>query len=267
MPIGIGAATLAGGALSAGGSLIGSGKASSAAKSSAEMQQQQANLTRATLAPFVAAGGAVAPAYAAAALSGPTGGGPDYLTQAAGMVPGQMTQAELEQTPGYQWTLAQNLKGIQSQASARGLGVSGAALKGAAQYATGLANQTYKDQFALAQQRFADVQGLSQQQQSNLNSWLTRLGNAAGLGENAAAGAGQATSQLYAGAGNALTNAGVLSGAGLTGATNALNSGINNYLGYNQYQQQIAQQNNPTAAGWDTSGNAGVSMAGQQGWY
>ena len=238
------AAALGGGALSAGGSLIGSGKASSAAKSSAEMQQQQANLTRQTLAPFVGAGANVLPAYQQAVLSGQFGpNGENFLNDAWALFPGQMTQAELEQTPGYQFTLAQGLKGVQSQASARGLGVSGAALKGAAQYATGLANQTYKDQFQIAQNRFSDALSLNNTQQNNLNAWTDRLNKAAGLGESAAAQTGQVTSSLYQGAGNALTNAGVLSGAGLTGAGNALNQGIGNYLGYNAYQQQTQQQN------------------------
>jgi hypothetical protein len=83
------------------------------------------------------------------AQSGPTAGGPDYIAQAAGERPLQMTQAQLEQTPGYQFTRDQGLKMTQSAAAARGLGVSGASLKGAATYATGLANTTYKDQFNL----------------------------------------------------------------------------------------------------------------------
>ena len=72
-------------------------------------------------------------------------------------VPGGMSQAELEQTPGYQFTRDQGLQAVQNSAAARGLGVSGAALKGAATYATGLADQTYKDQFAIKQQQFTDT--------------------------------------------------------------------------------------------------------------
>jgi len=60
-----------------------------------------------------------------------------------------MTQENLEKTPGYDFTKTQGLKAVQNSAAARGLGVSGAALKGAATFATGLANQTYKDQFTL----------------------------------------------------------------------------------------------------------------------
>jgi hypothetical protein len=56
------------------------------------------------------------------------------------------TQQGLEQTPGYQFTLDQGLKSAQNAAAARGLGVSGAALKASDTYATGLANSTYNQQ-------------------------------------------------------------------------------------------------------------------------
>ncbi len=68
----------------------------------------------------------------------------DYLTS-----PIVMDQNALEQTPGYQFTKTQGLKAVQNSAAARGLGVSGAALKGAATFATGLADQTYQTQFNL----------------------------------------------------------------------------------------------------------------------
>src|ERR1051326_7373007 len=58
-----------------------------------------------------------------------------------------MDQATLEKTPGYQFNLTQGLKATQNSAAARGLGSSGAALKGAAMFATGLADNTYQNQF------------------------------------------------------------------------------------------------------------------------
>lgn len=77
-------------------------------------------------------------------------------------MPNQMTQAELEATPGYQFSLNQGLRAAQNSAAARGLGVSGAALAGAAKFATGLADNTYQNQFANSQQLFADRQTLNQ---------------------------------------------------------------------------------------------------------
>ncbi len=155
------------------------------------------------------------PQGGAAGSSGSGGGGG---TAAAGPQP-MSEQQFLEQTPGYQFALSQGLKSVQSSAAARGLGVSGAALKGAAAYATGLADNTY---------------------QTNLLQPLQYLGS---LGENAAAqtgtigsGLAQAQAQSITGAGNALA-------AGQVGSANALSSGINgignsaqNYLLYSQLQ-------------------------------
>ncbi len=70
--------------------------------------------------------------------------------------PGAMTQAALEATPGYQFNLAQGLQATQNSASARGLGVSGAAMKGAATFATGLADSTYQNQFNNQQTQFTN---------------------------------------------------------------------------------------------------------------
>ena len=66
--------------------------------------------------------------------------------------PINMDQATLEKTPGYQFNLTQGLKATQNSAAARGLGSSGAALKGAATFATGLADNTYQNQFNNAMQ-------------------------------------------------------------------------------------------------------------------
>ncbi len=92
-------------------------------------------------------------------------------------------QSTLEGLPGYQFTRDQGLKSVQNGAAARGLGSSGAALKGAATYATGLANSTF-------------------------GSYADRIANSAGMGLNAAdalagvgttAGSGIANSQIQGG--------------------------------------------------------------------
>lgn len=82
-------------------------------------------------------------------------------------LPPAMTQAELEQTPGYQFTRSQGLQAVQNSAAARGLGVSGAAMKGAATFATGLADSTYQQQFAQKQQLFSDAFNQNQAQFGN----------------------------------------------------------------------------------------------------
>src|SRR5579871_6684786 len=121
-------------AVSAGAGLVGSGISAIAAGNAANKQvaaeqsaqqalQQQYQQTRADLLPYNTAGQAAVqniqqmPAFSFAP-----------------------TQAQLEQTPGYQFNLSQGLKAVQNSAAARGLGVSGAAQKGAASYASGLAD-------------------------------------------------------------------------------------------------------------------------------
>lgn len=73
------------------------------------------------------------------------------------IAPVHMDQKTLEATPGYKFNLAQGNKAVMNSAGARGLGVSGAALKGAGTFATGLADATYQQQFqnALANKQMA----------------------------------------------------------------------------------------------------------------
>jgi hypothetical protein len=200
-----GGLALAGGVMQGAGSKKAGNQAAVAAKEAARTQQMMYLQTRADLSPFTGAGASVLPAVNALAMSGPTGGGPDYVGMAGSMFPGGlpgsagatgtpgggMTQAELEATPGYQFTRDQGLKAVQSAAASRGLGMSGASLKGAATYATGLADSTYKNQFDISQDKFKDVLMLNTNQQTNLTNQWGRLIDTAKLGATAAAGLGQ----------------------------------------------------------------------------
>ena len=136
-----------------------------------------------------------------------------------------MTQAALEQTPGYQFDLAQGLKATQSAAAARGLGVSGASLKGAATYATGLADKTYQDQFNMQQQRFNDLLSLNTGQQGNLTNQFNRFNALAGMGESAAAGTGTIGASLANTSANYTNQAGLDQAAGTSGVNSALTGG------------------------------------------
>jgi hypothetical protein len=179
---------------------------------------------------------------------------------AQGMMPGQMTQAQLEATPGYQFTRDQGLKAVQSSAAARGLGVSRSSILGAGDYVTGLADKTYLDQFNVAQQRFGDVLNLNTAQQGNLQARFGRLSGLATIGESAAAGTGVAGTSAASTAGNYLNQAGLATAAGTTGVSNALANGANNYLAYNALQKYL----NPSTTGYGTSaaGTPGISASG-----
>lgn len=205
------ATLIAGGLGAVGGvasAVIGSNAATQAAKLQSDAAaaankntQQMFSTTQANLEPYMAQGvGAIPELQGLLGLkgsgSGPNGGAPDAAT----------IQKTLEGMPGYQFQLQQGLQATQSGFAAQGLGQSGAALKGAANYAEGLAGTSY-------QQLFGNV----------LNS--------VGLGESAAGTLGQ-QGLGYANAENSLTTGGAAaSAAGVVGSANSTIGGINNAIG------------------------------------
>ena len=213
-------------------------KAGNAAKDAAALQAKQFEQTRADLAPYNQTGQSVLPNMQALAFGGMYGpGGKNYLDMAEQNLPGHMTQAELEATPGYQWNLDQ---GSQIDAvrggGARSRG-QGAALKGAAKYATGLADSTYKNQFDMRQTQFSDIFNIGGQQQTNLNNMWNRMSGLATLGEAAAAQTGTLGTAAAKSEGQGLMAAGQYEAAGLTGATNAVQNAASNYLAYDAFKR------------------------------
>ncbi|HEY2617780.1 MAG TPA: hypothetical protein VGI78_10615 [Acetobacteraceae bacterium] len=215
-----------GGIISGIGSLIGGQQASSADKAASNLAQTGYKLASSNLSPYISAGDTAETSALALATGSPTGGGTDYVSQAAGMQPGQMTEAELQQTPGYQWQLGQGLKSVQSAAAAKGLGVSGSSLKGAATYATGLADSNYQNQFNNAQTRFTNSLNLNTAQQGNLTNQFNRLNALTTTGESAAKDLATTGAQYTNTAATALENAGTAESSG----TKGLASGVGNAL-------------------------------------
>src|SRR5579859_330553 len=120
------------------------------------------------------------------------------------------TPGDLTQTPGYQFTLNQGLKATQNSQTARGLGVSGAAIQAGDQYATGLADQTY-----------------NQQLQNYMAQNLQGYNMLTGMATTGLQGALQQGNQEV-GAGSTMGGWG-MQGAGLSGAYNAM--GANSFAG------------------------------------
>jgi hypothetical protein len=219
MPIG---ATLGAAAIGAGASVIGSSNAASAQQSAAananatqlqianqnaQLQRDQYAQTRADLLPYNANGIGASNALTAALPS---------LT-----APIKMDQATLEATPGYQFSLSQGLKSVQNSAAARGLGVSGAAMKGAAAYATGLADSTYQNQF--------------NNENINRTNAYNRLTGVATLGENAAAMTGNvgqvganSTVASNTAAGNSISNNTIGAGNAQAGSYMSMANAVSN---------------------------------------
>lgn len=159
------------------------------------------------------------------------------------------TMQQLQQTPGYQFQLQQGLESVQNAAAARGLGVSGAALKGAGNFASGLAAANY-------QQQFNDY-------------WANQLNR-----YNMLAGLSNTGAQVAVGSMPGLNTAAQLYGQGITGISNALTTGAQNLQGLagsalsgNTAAQSLMQQiglNGTTNVGnlGGSVTNAGGSLSG-----
>lgn len=118
-------------------------------------------------------------------------------------------------SPGYQFALDQGNASVNALAGARGGLNSGATLQALQENGIGMANQEY-------------------------GNWWNRLSGIAGSGQNAAAQQGTAMTNAAQGVSNAYGAIGNARAAGAIGTANAINGGIQNYLGYQQYQNGLA---------------------------
>lgn len=194
-----------GGGLSAAGGIasgiIGANAASGAARTqaqaaqyAAQLQAQEIQQTRNDLSPFREAGASVLPGLEALLGVYQPGGNATATLNA------------LKATPGYQFVLDQGLLATQNGYAAQGLSKSGAALKGAANYAEGLAGTTY-------------------------NSIVANEMGLATLGENAAAMTGELGMQGVGAQSNLLTGAAAAQAAGQVGSAGALAGGLSGFSG------------------------------------
>lgn len=234
MSAGISAATamMIAGGLAVGGSMISAdasrsaaNKQSDAAKNASQMQWDQYNANKQSLQPFTNVGyNAINPMLGAMGYNADYSKNPNsILNQQFSFNPGDLTK-----TPGYQFALQQGLQGINNSDSARGLGMSSANMRESARYATGLAEQTYNDQYNNALNTY----------QTNYNSAANNAARMAGLvqmGQNSAAGVGNMGMQTAMNSGNLLTSGANAQAAGTIGGANAINSGLN--TGMNFYLQ------------------------------
>jgi hypothetical protein len=226
----MGATGLAGAAISGSAAKSAASQQASAEANAAAIQQQQFQETKAGLDPYNTTGQAAATKL--------------QNTAAFNFNP---TQAQLETTPGYQFNLSQGLKSTQNSYAAQGLGTSGAALKGAATFASGLADTTYQNQFSNA-----------------LNSYNTNVGmlqNQANTGENAASGIGNYGTQTAQAIGQTAVGAANAGAAGTVGAANAIAGGLSSVGNAAMFGTLFNQNNNPLTTGGG-SGMYGATAAG-----
>jgi len=267
MPIGIGAAILGAGVLGAGASIFGASKQVSAEQQAIAQQKalyQQGlgvqsgyvNQAQSALNPYIQqgkgalnwynylTGAGTSPAGTqAGSVTGPNGqptainaGGTTSYNPLTAPLTAPFTAANLASTPGYQFTLGQGLKSTQNSFAAQGLGSSGAAEKGAASYSTGLAQNTYNQQFAnyLTQnQQIGNLLLGSGQLGANAASTLGSIyGNAGDAALSGATQTGAGVASSTAGIGNALAG-------GAAGVANSASSTVNSTLQYNLLSQLL----------------------------
>lgn len=229
------------------GAVISSQAQKSAANTQAASQQQAANLqaaqqaqTRADLAPYNQAGQNNLDAYGNwYKVTADQAGQAFNLAQ--DHIPQAMTEANLIQTPGYKFNLSQGMRAVSNSNAAKGLGVSGAALQGAAGYATGLADQTYQQQFSNQQSIYNDYSNQANTKLNQLNAIYAQIAAPVTTGENAAAQTGDLGYKSAAAIGNNLTQAGNAQAAGQIGSATTISNGLTNasnagmqYLGIQQ---------------------------------
>lgn len=224
--IGVGTAVagVAGSAISSSAASDAADTQASAANNAAALQEQQYQQTRGDLAPYRDLGTQYIPQLQTALANPLLSSTFSYGSFTA------PTAAEAQATPGYQFTLDQGLKAAQNSASARGLGSSGAALKGAESYATGLADSTYNDVFN------RDLSAYTTNRNNALGNFTTNYGVASdnvnrllgvvGNGQNAAAQTGALGTQSTNSIANSLTSSAAAQAAGTVGSANAISGGL-----------------------------------------
>lgn len=211
------AAIIGAGVLGAGASVIGSSNAAQAQESAAQQataaQQGMFGVTQQNLEPYNQTG-------------------QNALQKAnnlAGTFNFNPTMAQISQTPGFQFENYFGQQGVNNAAASRGLANSGAALKGAANYAQGLASTDWQNYF-----------------NANLGQYQANLGglqNLANTGEAAAAGVGAAAQQTGSNIGQNITGAGNAAAAGYNTAAGAIGNGLSSIPSGLLTQQAISNQN------------------------
>lgn len=216
---------LVGGAVQAYSASKASSAQQSAAQTAAGVQEDIFNKTQANLKPYIDEGTSATNQLNAKL--------PELTS------PIKMDEQTLRNTPGYQFNLTQGLKSTQNSAAARGLGVSGAALKGASTFATGLADSTYQNQFNNAN--------------TNQNNAYNRLKGLIDTGESAAAGQGTIGQATGTGIGTSIMAGANAQAAGYNQAGAGLIGASNNIGGYAAYKGMYGQ----------TGGQLGVGPMGE----
>lgn len=238
------AAAVVGGAVVGGvASNMAAGKQADAAGDAADMSAEATAQMRQDLAPFTGLGtDAINPLWAAMGYTTDANGNKVVNPNAALQQKFSFNPSDLANTPGYQFALNQGLKSTNNALASQGLGLSGAQAKGLSSYATGLADQTYGENYNRALSTYNTNYQVAANNVNNLQGLVN-------TGQNSAAQTGQAAMSGANSAGNYLTQAGNAQASGIMGVANAANSGTQNYMLYNALYPKTGNTGFGTAAG------------------
>ena len=139
------------------------------------------------------------------------------------------TQADFEADPGYAFRFAEGQKALDKSMAARGLGVSGANIKGAITYGQGMGSQEYNaayNRFQTNRANQSDVYNTAfNRDQVTKNALINPLQSLMGAGQTATNQVNNASNQYTTNANTATANYGTNATNALTGAANARASG------------------------------------------
>lgn len=133
---------------------------------------------------------------------------------------------QFQADPGYAFRLSEGMKALDQQAAARGGLMSGNALRAAQQYGQNLGSQEYQNAF--------------NRYQAERQAKLGPLQSLAGVGQTSANTIGAAGQQYATNAGQALGAGAQARSSGYIGQANAITGGVNQYMNYQNQQQQNA---------------------------
>lgn len=148
---------------------------------------------------------------------------------------------DFKNSEAYNFLQTQGMKGVQNSAAARGLANSGAALKGASTFLSGLNTQFYQQNF--------------NNQVTNQTNAYTRLKGLIDTGANASAQTGQAGTSAATGAANAQIGAGNAQAAAANATGGAVANAANNIGGYVAYKGLYGGGGNNASVANYNSGN------------
>ena len=183
--------------------------------------------------------------------------GGDKTAQGYGRYAKDFGMSDFTTDPGYQFRLEQGMRALNASAAAKGMGMSGANIKGAIDYGQNKASDEYTNAFNRYQtNRAAQLDPLFKLYTGGQASAAGSAAQAGALGANL----GNTYSNLGTNLGKAATDAGAATAGGYVAGGNAINSTIgslgNQYMNAQNAANQTSYQNNLLAALNNRGGNS-----------